>query len=63
MDFDPPSADVELGDVRKVECQIRSRLSLNVNKSKDVYFPLRSDKVRNQINRNPTPVGLRFTPS
>jgi hypothetical protein len=36
MDFDPPSADVELGDVRKVECQIQSRLSLNVNKSKDV---------------------------
>jgi hypothetical protein len=36
MDFDPPSADFELGDVRKVECQIQSRLSLNVNKRKDV---------------------------
>jgi hypothetical protein len=36
MDFDPPSADVELADVRKVECQIQSRLLRNVNKSKDV---------------------------
>jgi hypothetical protein len=36
MDLDPPSADVEQGDVRKVECQIQSWLSRNVNKSKDV---------------------------
>ncbi len=45
MDFDPPSADVELGDVRKVECQIQSRLLRNV-KQKQGRLVLPFDQIK-----------------